>query len=280
MKYIGAHVSAAGGVENAPINAGEIEAKAFALFTKNQKRWEASPLTTKNIKSFRENIIKFGINEKFILPHNSYLINLGNPEKENREKSIKAFIDEVNRTKDLGLLYINGHPGSHLNKITEEESLDYISESINEIIKNTELITIVIENTSGQGSNLGYKFEHLAYIIDRILNKDRIGVCLDTCHTFTGGYDLRTKEAYTKTMDEFEKIIGFNYLKGVHLNDSKTPFNSRVDRHHSIGKGELGEEFFKLFMNDKRFNNMPIILETIDTTLWKDEIKFLYSLQK
>lgn len=278
MKYIGAHVSISGGVENAPINAKEIEATAFALFTKNQKRWDAKPITDSSVKKFWENMNKYGFSNKYILPHDSYLINLGNADEEKREKSISAFIDELKRCKKLNLLYLNTHPGSHLKEISEEECMDNISKSINQAIKETEDVIIVLENTSGQGSNIGYKFEHLAYIIDKVENKDRIGVCIDTCHAFTAGYDIRTKEKYEETINKFEKIIGLNYLKGIHLNDSKSEFGSRVDRHHSIGMGHIGKEFFKIFMNDKRFDNMPIILETIDSNIWKEEIKYLYSL--
>lgn len=276
--FIGAHVSASGGVEKAPINADKINAKAFALFTKNQRRWESKPLDEKNIMKFKENLIKYNFEPKYILPHDSYLINLGNPDKEKREKSLNAFIDELERAYQLGLLYVNTHPGSHLKEISEEECLDLIAESINIAHSKTKDVIVVLENTAGQGSNLGYKFEHLAYIIEKVKDKSRIGVCIDTCHTFVAGYDLRDEESYNKTMNEFERIVGFKYLKGIHLNDSKTEFASKKDRHHSIGKGYLGEKFFKLFMNDTRIQNIPIILETIDDSIWKEEIEYLYSL--
>ncbi|TDT72393.1 endonuclease IV [Hypnocyclicus thermotrophus] len=276
--FIGAHVSVSGGIEKAPINANDIGAKAFALFTKNQRRWDSKPLDEKNIKKFKENLVKYNFNPKYILPHDSYLINLGNPNKEKREKSLNAFIDELERAYQLGLLYVNTHPGSHLKEISEEECLDLIAESINISHSKTKDVIVVLENTAGQGSNLGYKFEHLAYIIEKIKDKNRIGVCLDTCHTFVAGYDLRDDESYNKTMNEFEKIVGFKYLKGIHLNDSKTEFASKKDRHHSIGKGFLGKKFFKLFMNDTRMQNIPIILETIDNSIWKEEIEYLYSL--
>ena len=280
MKFVGAHVSSSGGVFKAPINANEIGAKAFALFTKNQRRWESKPLTTKDIDMFRANMEKFGFDSRQILPHDSYLINLGNPEKEKREKSLNAFIDEVERCNDLGLDKLNFHSGSHLREITEEKSLDFIAENMNITLEKTKGVSLVIENTAGQGSNLGYKFEHLAYLIDKIEDKSRVGVCLDTCHLFSSGYDIRTFETYQKTMAEFEKIVGFKYLMGMHINDSKAKFGSRVDRHHSLGQGEIGLETFKLIMNDSRLDNIPLILETIDDTIWKDEIELLYSFVK
>jgi len=289
-KFVGAHVSASGGVFNAPINAMEIGAKAFALFTKNQRQWVAKPLDEKTIEKFKENLAKSGILPKHILPHDSYLINLGHPEVEKLEKSRAAFIDELERCAQLGLDRLNFHPGSHLAKISkkdkenpevlqpiEEKCLDVIAESINIALDKTSGVAAVIENTAGQGSNLGYKFEHLAYIIDRVEDKSRIGVCIDTCHMFTAGYDIRTREAYDKTWDAFEKIVGFKYLMGMHINDSKPPLGSKVDRHHSLGKGEIGLDAFRFIMNDERMDDIPLVLETIDETIWKEEIELLYS---
>ncbi len=279
MKFIGAHVSAAGGVENAIKNAVSIGANGFALFTKNQRQWKAKPLSEKNITKFKEWMQTHGFSPESVLPHDSYLINLGHPETENRKKSLEAFIEEARRVEILGLKYLNFHPGSHLRKISEEKCLDLISESVNFAIKETESCVFVLETTAGQGSNLGYKFEHLAYIIDKIEDKERIGVCIDTAHIFAAGYDIRTKETYEKTMEEFEKIVGFKYLKGMHINDSKAKFASRVDRHHSLGKGEIGLNAFKFIMQDKRIDNIPLILETIDPEIWKDEIKLLRSFE-
>ena len=289
-KFVGAHVSASGGVFNAPLNAMQIGAKAFALFTKNQRQWVAKPLDEETIEKFKENLQKSGILPKHILPHDSYLINLGHPETQKLEKSRIAFIDELERCKQLGLDRLNFHPGSHLVKVSkkdkqnpeimqpiEEKCLDLIAESINIALDRTNGVVAVIENTAGQGSNLGYKFEHLAYIIDKIEDKDRIGVCIDTCHMFTAGYDIRTREAYDKTWNEFEKIVGFKYLMGMHINDSKPPLGSHVDRHHSLGKGEIGLDAFRFIMNDERMNDIPLILETIDESIWEEEIKLLYS---
>lgn len=279
-KWIGAHVSTTGGVFNAPKNASEIGAKAFALFLKNQQRWEAKPYTHEDISKFKDEITKYGFDPKYILPHDGYLINLGNADSEKREKSLKAFIDEMERARSLGLECINTHPGSHLKEISEEECIELIADSFNKAMDAVPDIKIIIENTAGQGSNMGYKFEHIGEIIKRINNKSRIGVCLDTCHTFAAGYELKTLEGYNETMDLFEKYIGFKYLSAVHLNDSMFDVGSKKDRHERIGHGFLGMEFFSLFMNDKRFDNIPIILETIDDSLWAQEIKLLYSLIK
>lgn len=278
MKYIGAHVSASGGVENAPINAAKIGAKAFALFTKNQKQWFAKPLSPDNIDGFKNNCEKYGYDPKYILPHDSYLINLGNPVPENLAKSRNAFLDEMQRCEQLGIGLLNFHPGAHLKQISEEECISKIAESINITLDKTSGVTAVIENTAGQGSAIGYKFEHLAAIIDQVEDKSRVGVCLDTCHTYTAGYDIKSEDGYKATFEDFEDIVGFKYLKGIHLNDSKKELASRVDRHDSIGKGFLGIEVFRRMMNDFHFDNMPIVLETPDSDLWEEEIKLLYEL--
>ena len=275
MKYIGAHVSSSGGVENAPVNALYIGADAFALFTKNQRQWISSPLSEKSISLFKQHCERGNLNPEYILPHDSYLINLGSPDEEGLQKSRVSFIDEMKRCEQLGLLMLNFHPGSHLKKITVEECLDRIAESINMALSQTRRVIAVIENTAGQGSNVGHRFEEIRYIIDRVEDKERVGVCLDTCHTYSAGYDL--VNAYNDVFDEFERVIGFGYLRGVHLNDSKKALASRVDRHECIGEGVLGLDFFKRFMNDKRFDNIPIILETPDEQRWADEIKMLRS---
>ena len=273
MKYIGAHVSASGGVESAPVNAHKIGANAFALFTKNQRQWVSKPLTEESIRLFKENCAKYDFQPEYILPHDSYLINLGHPEPEGLEKSRAAFLDEMQRCEQLGLKLLNFHPGSHLNKISVEDCLSIIAESINITLEKTKEVTAVIENTAGQGSNLGNEFWHLKYIIDRVEDKTRVGVCLDTCHTFTAGYDLL--EDYEKVFNEFEEVVGFQYLRAMHLNDSKKALGSRVDRHDSIGKGFIGFPFFEKLMRDPRFDKMPLILETIDETLWPQEIAWL-----
>ncbi len=280
MKYVGAHISASGGVENAPLNAHGIGAKAFAFFTKNQKQWFSQPLSRKSIDDFRSNCEKYGYKPFQILPHDSYLINLGNPDDMALLRSREAFIDEMKRCEQLGLDRLNFHPGSHLGKISEEESLDLIAESVNIALSETKGVIAVIENTAGQGTNLGYRFEHLKYIIDRVTDRKRVGVCIDTCHAFTSGYDLSTPEGFNKVFAEFDRVVGFSFLKGMHLNESKKAFGTRVDRHDSLHKGEIGDEVFSLIMNDPRFDDMPLILETPDEALWAGEIEYLYSLQR
>jgi len=280
MKYVGAHVSASGGVENAPLNANSIGAKAFALFTKNQRQWFSNPLSKASIKAFRENCEKYNYKPFQILPHDSYLINLGHPEKEPLEKSRASFLDEMQRCELLGLDRLNFHPGSHLKAISEEECLRRIAESINIVLDKTKGVTAVIENTAGQGTNMGHKFEQIRFIIDNVNDKSRVGVCIDTCHAYTSGYNIKSPEGYTETFDMFEKIIGFKYLRGMHINDSKKELATRVDRHDNIGKGSLGEDVFRMLMNDGRLDNMPLILETPDESLWEAEIKNLYALIK
>ena len=278
MKYIGAHVSISGGVENAPLNAKAIGAKAFAMFTKNQRQWKSAPLSADSIAAFKKNCADCGFLPEHILPHDGYLINMGNPEADKRKQSLEAFIDEMTRCMQLGLDRLNFHPGSSLKQITDEECLSLIAGCVNTALDETEGVTAVIANTAGQGSNLGWKFEHLAYIIERIKDRSRIGVCIDTCHSFAAGYDLKTPEGYEKTMAEFDRIIGFQYLRGVHLNDSKSKLAGHLDRHNSIGAGELGTETFEMLMNDPRFDNIPMVLETIDETLWPQEIRELYAM--
>jgi deoxyribonuclease-4 len=277
MKYVGAHVSASGGVENAPVNASAIGATAFALFTKNQLQWISSPLTKNNIRLFRENCEKFGYKPFQILPHDSYLINLGNPDPEALKKSRDSFIDEMSRCEQLGLDRLNFHPGSSLGKISEEECLMRMAESLNMAHDKTKGVIAVIENTAGQGSNLGYTFEQVRFLIDHVDDKSRVGVCVDTCHSFAAGYDLSTDEGFKKTFEQFDHVIGLKYLKGMHLNDAKKGLGSRVDRHDSLGKGLLGIQVFKNIMKDKRFDDMPLILETPDETIWAEEIALLKS---
>ncbi|MDR1452135.1 MAG: deoxyribonuclease IV [Helicobacteraceae bacterium] len=279
MKFVGAHVSIAGGVQNAPINAAAINAKAFALFTKNQRQWEAKPYEPAQIEAFRFECDRLGFAADHILPHGSYLMNLGAPEEESLARSRSALIDEMERCAALGLTALNFHPGSHKNVVSPEECIARISESVNVALDRTRDVTAVIENTAGQGSNLGFRFEHLAAIIDRVEDKTRVGVCLDTCHLFASGYDLRDQAAYERTTGEFDRIVGFKYLRGVHLNDAKAPLDSKLDRHESIGKGTIGIEAFRLIMNDPRMDDVPLILETIDESIWDKEIKALYSLQ-
>ncbi|MEG3131341.1 deoxyribonuclease IV [Pantoea cypripedii] len=280
MKYIGAHVSASGGVDQAVIRAHELEATAFALFTKNQRQWKAAPLSGEVIDAFKTACETYKFTPGQILPHDSYLINLGHPVMEALEKSRDAFLDEMQRAEQLGLTLLNFHPGSHLQQIDEQACLKRIAESINIALDKTNNVTAVIENTAGQGSNLGFRFEHLATIIEHVEDKSRVGVCIDTCHAFAGGYDLRTEEACVATFNEFERIVGFQYLRGMHLNDAKSTLGSRVDRHHSLGEGNIGKTVFSWLMKDARFDGIPMILETINPDIWKDEIAWLKSEQQ
>lgn len=277
MKYLGAHVSASGGVDNAPRNAHTIGANAFALFTKNQRQWVAPKLTSAQIDAFRRACDEYGFRPEQILPHDSYLINLGHPEAEGLAKSRESFFEEMARCEALGLDRLNFHPGSHLRKISEQESLQLIADSINMALERTQGVTAVIENTAGQGSNLGFDFEHLAYIIDRVEDKSRVGVCIDTCHAFAAGYDLSSEEGCDEVFTAFEQTVGFEYLKGMHLNDAMKPLGSRVDRHSPLGEGQLGITPFKYIMQDSRFDGIPLILETPDEARWADEIALLRS---
>ncbi|WP_294597869.1 deoxyribonuclease IV [uncultured Rikenella sp.] len=278
MKYFGAHVSAAGGVENAPLNARRIGAGAFALFTKNQRQWVAPALTAAQIEAFRANCEAGGYRPFQILPHDSYLINLGNPDDQAILKSQAAFTDEMKRCEALGLDRLNFHPGSSLGTISDEECLDRIAVSIDRALAQTKGVTAVIENTAGQGSNLGWRFEHLAHIIEKVTDKSRVGVCIDTCHAYSAGYDLSSEEACERTFAEFDRVVGFDYLRGMHLNDDLKAFGSRVDRHAPLGEGTLGWPVFRFIARDRRFDDMPLILETPDESRWPEEIAQLYAL--
>ena len=279
MKRIGAHVSASGGVFNAPLNAARIGADAFAMFVKNQRKWDAPPLSAEEIIAFKDALKQSGIRAEHVLVHDSYLINLGHPREAEREKSLNAFVDEIRRCEALGLRLLNFHPGSHLNEISVQQCLDNIAESLNFAIANTAGVKLVLENTAGQGSNLGYDFAQLAYVIDKISNKDRIGVCIDTCHAFAAGYDLRSPQAYERTMSEFDRAIGYKFLSGMHLNDTKNELSVRKDRHESLGRGFLGLAAFENIMNDPNIDEIPLILETIDESIWAEEIALLRSMQ-
>lgn len=275
MKFFGAHVSASGGVENAPRNASAIGATAFALFTKNQRQWRSAPLTTASIEAFGRELAAAGIDPRHVLPHDSYLINLGHPEEEGLERSREAFLDEMQRCEQLGLDRLNFHPGSHLKKISTEECLDRVAESINIALRATKGVTAVIENTAGQGSNVGFAFWQLKRIIDGVEDRSRVGICLDTCHSFAAGYDLSSELACERTFEEFDREVGFQYLRGVHLNDALRPLGSRIDRHTPLGEGQIGWDCFRFIARDSRFDDLPLILETPDESRWAEEIATL-----
>lgn len=276
MKYIGAHVSVSGGVANAPLNASAIGAKAFALFTGMSSRWKSKPISGKEADLFKERCADLGYTPDIILPHDNFLINLGSPDAGKLSLSRSSFADEMSRCMQLGLTKLNFHPGSHVNGIAPDKCLDLIAESINIALDKSFGVTAVLENTAGQGSNMGYDFDHLAHIIDKVEDKERIGVCIDTCHAYSAGYDLKTEEGYEATWRDFDDVIGWKYLKGMHLNDDKRELGSRIDRHAPIGEGTLGREFFTRLVNDPRFDNIPLILETPDESLWPEEIAWLY----
>lgn len=278
MKFVGAHVSATGGVSNAPLNAHKIGARAFALFTRNPSRWHTPATSTKEAEAFKENCKKLGYTPDKILPHDSYLINLGSPDEEGLEKSRKAFLDEMQRCEQLGLTMLNFHPGSHLKQMDTNDCLDRIAESINLTLDETSSVKAVIENTAGQGSNLGYSFAQLRRIIDGVTDKSRVGVCIDTCHAFAAGYDLSTPSGYEAVWQEFADTVGWDFFSAMHINDTKKGLGSHVDRHESLGKGMLGTDFFKMLMNDPHMDSIPLILETPDDSLWTEEIRWLYSL--
>ena len=275
MKFFGAHVSASGGVENAPRNASAIGATAFALFTKNQRQWRSAPLSAASIEAFGRELAAAGIDPRHVLPHDSYLINLGHPEEEGLERSREAFLDEMQRCEQLGLDRLNFHPGSHLKKISTEECLDRVAESINIALRATRGVTAVIENTAGQGSNVGFAFWQLKRIIDGVEDRSRVGICLDTCHSFAAGYDLSSELACERTFEEFDREVGFQYLRGVHLNDALRPLGSRIDRHTPLGEGQIGWDCFRFIARDSRFDDLPLILETPDESRWAEEIEIL-----
>jgi len=277
-KFLGAHVPAIGGVQNTPLTARSIGAEAFALFTKNQRRWEGAALTDEGVREFKKNLAAVGIRPEHVLPHNSYLINIGHPDPARREKSVLSLEDEARRAAALGLWMINFHPGSHLGLLSDEECLDIVSRGMDQVLSAVPGITLVVETTAGQGSSVGWKFEHMARIVAASDHPGRIGICIDTCHIFAAGYDLRTRSAYEKTMEAFDRIVGFGRLRGVHLNDALSDFGSRVDRHASIGKGSIGREAFRLLMRDPRFDDVPILLETPNHKLWEEEILMLRNL--
>lgn len=275
MKYIGAHFSISGGLENVIIEAYKLNATALSFFTKNQRKWFVSPLSMKSINSFKKFCKLYKYSSFQILPHASYLINLGNPDIEKRKLSQLSLMQEIQRCYFLGLSMINIHPGYHLNRISELTCLKYISNSINLILEKTKFIKIVLENTAGQGTSIGYCFEHLFKIIDNIDDKSRIGVCIDTCHLFASGYEIRNFSDFLSTFRSFHDIVNIKYLSAMHINDSLGNINSKIDRHHNIGLGFIKKNFFSWVMRTKQFENIPFILETKDHRLWKEEIIWL-----
>lgn len=275
MKFIGPHVSISGGVENAPLNAASFGAAGFAMFTKNQRQWSAPAITPESAAKFKANCLACGFTPEMILPHDSYLINLGQPDPVKRANALKAFTDELERCAVLGLTMLNFHPGSHLKLVSEAEGCRIIAESVREALEKVPGVCAVFENTAGQGSNLGYSFEQLASMLEMVDMPERTGVCIDTCHAFAAGYDLSNDEGFEKTFAEFDRLIGWKFLKGMHLNDSKGVLSGHLDRHSPLGSGTIGMATFEKIASDPRFDRIPLILETPDESLWQSEISHL-----
>ena len=275
MKYIGAHVSISGGVENAPLNAAALGACAFAMFTKNQRQWNAPPYKESSVEAFKANCALHGFTADTILAHDSYLINLGQPDPEKRKAAVAAFVDELSRCRQLGIRLLNFHPGSSLKKVTDDEDISLIADSVRQALDEVPDVVAVFENTAGQGSNMGWSFDQLAAMIERTGRGERCGVCLDTCHAFAAGFDLTSQEGYEAFWEEFDRKIGLKFLKGMHLNDAKGVCGGRLDRHDSIGKGNIGVETFRKLVSDPRTDDIPLILETPDETIWAEEIALL-----
>jgi len=273
--FVGPHVSAGGGVANAPRNAHALAATGFALFVKNQRQWSAPPLNAAEIGAFAAAMKVCGYTTEQVLPHAGYLINLANPDDAAHTKSLASFLDEARRCIALGLDKLNVHPGSHLRLITPEAACERTASAINSVLRQTDGITFVVENTAGSGGLIGARFEELKMILDAVDTPSRIGFCFDTAHAFAAGYDISTRDGFLRTMDAFDKMVGLHFLKAMHLNDSRAAFESRVDRHASLGDGVLGLEVFKCIMRDERFQNMPLILETPDESRWAEEVQML-----
>ena len=275
---IGAHTSIAGGLHNALLEGVQIGATTIQIFTANQRRWDSKPLEQDAINMWKKTLVETGI--KKIMSHDSYLINLGAPDPENLQKSLKAFREEIIRCKQLGITFLNFHPGAAL-KGSEQDCLDRIVESLlsmQDVMENSQT-RLLLEATAGQGSALGHRFEHLAYIIDKVHKHIPIGVCIDTCHIFAAGYDLRTAEACDATFKEFDRVVGLKHLYAFHMNDSIKDFGTRVDRHAPLGEGKIGIDCFRYLMNDPRTREIPKYLETPDgLPLWVKEIKMLREL--
>ena len=275
MYFIGPHVSIGGGVANAPKNAKALAATGFGMFVKNQRQWTAAPYAAADIEAFKRQMVSDGYTAAQVLPHAGYLINLANPDEDAHAKSMSSLMDELHRCMALGLDKLNIHPGSHLRLITPQAACDRIAKSLNTALSQTHGVTVVIENTAGSGGNMGSVFEEIKAMIDGVEDKARVGVCLDTMHTFAAGFDIRTRDGFLKTMERFDKMVGMKYLRGMHLNDSKVDLNSHVDRHESLGAGLRGIDVFKCIMRDKRFENIPLVLETPNEELWAQEIQLL-----
>ncbi len=275
MIHLGPHVSIAGGVQTAPQRAIELGANALGLFTKNQRQWSSKPLEPQEIAAFTSRLEESGIRSEHAVIHASYLINIGNPDPEKRRKSLDGLLDECTRAERLGLSLVNFHPGSGMGDLDEDETVSLIAEGCRSILEQTTSAVLVLEATAGQGAHVGYRFSHLGEIVRRAGSPQRMGVCIDSCHIFAAGYDVRSAEAYARTMDEFEREVGFDRLVAIHLNDSKSALGSRKDRHELIGDGTIGLAGLANFVCDPRLAKIPFVLETPDPDRWKEEIELL-----
>lgn len=273
--YVGAHVSAAGGVDNAPRNAKAIGATAFSLFTRNQRQWKAKPYEATTVEAFHAAMKEEGYSGDHAMPHASYLVNLGSPSEETREKSIEALADELSRTVQLGLRWLNFHPGTSKGELDEDSTLRRIAAAADRVLDTVDGGVLVLENTAGQGSSMGERIEQLARIIEYSTRPERLAICIDTCHAFAAGYDIRSAAGWDTLMREVEGLLGLDRLVALHLNDSTGDLGSRKDRHKPIGEGLIGIEGFRAIMADPRLDGKPMILETPDVERWPEEIRML-----
>ncbi|KAG7880070.1 hypothetical protein KL905_001563 [Ogataea polymorpha] len=275
----GAHVGMGGGIFNSVTNAMNVGCNSFALFLKNPKRWVSPMFSDEDASKFVEYCKEHGFNPRTdVLPHGSYFINMANPDPAKAQQSLECFLDDLVRCEKLDIGHYNFHPGSSLGS-DHEESLKRLAANINKAIEQTSFVKIVIENMAGHGNLVGGELEDIQKVISMIDKKERVGVCIDTCHTFAAGYDLRDEEAWTKFWDEFDSKIGFQYLSALHINDSKAPLGANRDLHQRLGWGFLGLECFRLLANDPRLEGIPLILEVPvepkDDSAFGEDIKLL-----
>lgn len=275
MKYLGVHIDAGENLAEVPVLASSLGASAFSFCPIDARKWSVPAYSPELIDEFQTACQQAGYTSDSILPHASLLLNLCSPDARKLKLSRISLVDQMSRCASLGLKMINFHPGATMKEMNEEGALALTAQSINYALEKTEDVIAVIENTAGQGSNIGYTFEQIAGIIDQVEDKTRVGVCIDTCHASAAGYDMATAESYEAVWQKFDDVIGREYLRGMHINDAMRPTGSRIDRHAPIGKGTLGSDFFAMLMADKRLDGIPMILETPDPSLWHIEIDWL-----
>ncbi len=277
MKYIGAHIEVDDNIASIPLLATQLGATAFSFCPVDARRWSSPAYGEADVEAFKESCLAHGFDSSMILPHASLLLNLCSPDSRKLKLSRVSLADQMSRCRRLGLTILNFHPGATMKEMSESDATKLAAQSINYALERSEGVTAVIENTAGQGSNIGYDFEHLAEIIDGVEDKSRVGVCIDTCHASAAGYDMSTAEGYDDVWAQFDNIVGLGYLRGMHINDAMRPAGSRIDRHAPIGQGTIGSDFFAMLMADQRLDGIPMILETPDPSLWHIEIGWLRS---